>query len=290
MAVPTHPQQAHLVPGYRLDDRYELLYPFAQGGMATVWVARIQGKHGFEKLVAVKTILSHLAREEGFRAMFLDEASIAARIRHPNVVSTLDVEAKEGELFLIMEYVHGEPLSRLIRNAVRGGSKIPPPIVATIMAGALHGLHAAHELVHALGEILDRIVWSGRVSARAHLTDPLTPTDLADAFHVSLRTLQRSPRLAGGPMWPGGLALHRNGSLIAVYGRWAHRLDRRSLRVTHDEPASFEHHEDRSRLALDAPLDAPLGAPLLVERELGTEFLEVHDRLQCFVRRVVEPG
>src|SRR3984957_9162511 len=55
--VSFNPQQAHLVPGFRLDDRYELLYPYAQGGMATVWVARLQGKHGFEKLVAVKTLL-----------------------------------------------------------------------------------------------------------------------------------------------------------------------------------------------------------------------------------------
>jgi serine/threonine-protein kinase len=83
-------QQSHLHPGFRLD-RYELLYPLAQGGMATVWVARLTGKHGFEKLVAIKTILPQYADDPDFQSMFLDEARLASRIRHPNVAEIMDL-------------------------------------------------------------------------------------------------------------------------------------------------------------------------------------------------------
>src|SRR3954464_7137402 len=100
------PQEARLIPGYRLDGRYELLYPYAQGGMATVWLARVQGKHGFEKLVAVKTILSHPARDDAFRSMFLDEASIAARIRHPNVADILDLGEEHDTLYMVLEWIN----------------------------------------------------------------------------------------------------------------------------------------------------------------------------------------
>src|SRR5678816_877214 len=87
----------------------------------------------------------HYARDPDFVPMFLDEARLAARIRHPNVVSTLDVVALEGELFLVMDFVQGESLSRLMRASKLLDQKIPPTIVCTIMAGVLHGLHAAHE-------------------------------------------------------------------------------------------------------------------------------------------------
>jgi serine/threonine-protein kinase len=81
---------APLEPGSRLD-RYELLFPIGRGGMANVWVARLQGKHGFEQLVAVKSILPKYAEDPNFQKMFLDEARIVARIRHPNVASILDL-------------------------------------------------------------------------------------------------------------------------------------------------------------------------------------------------------
>jgi serine/threonine-protein kinase len=137
--------------------RYVLHDEIAAGGAASVHLGRQTGAAGFARTVAIKRLHPHVARDPELASMLVDEARLAARIRHPNVVSTLDVEAKEGELFLIMEYVHGEPLSRLIRNAVRGGSKIPPPIVATIMAGALHGLHAAHEARDEQGELLELV-------------------------------------------------------------------------------------------------------------------------------------
>ena len=124
------PQQAHLVPGYRLDGRYELLYPYAQGGMATVWLARVQGKHGFEKLVAVKTILPHLASDKGFRDMFLDEASIASRIRHPNVADIVDLGEEGDTLYMVLEWVNGDSWSKLYGAVQAAGHAVPDPPLA----------------------------------------------------------------------------------------------------------------------------------------------------------------
>jgi serine/threonine-protein kinase len=87
--------------------------------------------------------------------MFLDEARLAARIRHPNVVPTLDVVATEGEIFLVMDYVQGESLSRL-RIAMQDAKRhADPRIIAAIMSGVLHGLHAAHEAKSEQGESLN---------------------------------------------------------------------------------------------------------------------------------------
>ncbi|MGH7270385.1 MAG: hypothetical protein ACREJ3_08130, partial [Polyangiaceae bacterium] len=79
-----------LAPGHKLD-RYELLCPIAEGGMASVWVARQRGKHGFEKLVAIKMILPKFAGDVRFQDMFLDEARIASRIEHVNVAQIFDL-------------------------------------------------------------------------------------------------------------------------------------------------------------------------------------------------------
>ena len=155
MRAPTHPQQAHLQPGYRLDDRYELLYPFAEGGMATVWVARVQGKHGFEKLVAVKTILPHLAGDQGFRTMFLDEAAIASRIRHPNVADIDDLGEESGTLYMVLEWITGDSWSRLYQAIVKQGQTFPLYALLRIAADACGGLHAAHELRSEDGSLLN---------------------------------------------------------------------------------------------------------------------------------------
>jgi eukaryotic-like serine/threonine-protein kinase len=139
------PASSPLVPGYRLD-RYELICPIAMGGMATVWVARMQGKHGFERLVAVKSILAGYAADPTFQRMFLDEARIATRIEHTNVARILDLGEQSDVVYLVMEYVDGDALSRLHRVMVKKGQLIPPGIVLRVVADACGGLHAAHEL------------------------------------------------------------------------------------------------------------------------------------------------
>ena len=125
--------------------RYTLCGEIAAGGMAAVYFARMEGTGGFAKSVAVKRLHPQFATDPDFRSMILDEARLAARIRHPNVVSPIDVIDMEDEVLLAMEYVHGQALSRLIRASVAKGETVPLAICASIMTGMLHGLHAAHE-------------------------------------------------------------------------------------------------------------------------------------------------
>jgi eukaryotic-like serine/threonine-protein kinase len=137
--------------------RYALHGEIAAGGMAAVHIGRLLGPVGFARTVAIKRLHPPLAKDPEFVAMFLDEARLAARIRHPNVVSTLDIVATEGELFVVMDHVQGESLARLMRVARTLQQPVPVPIVAAIMVGVLHGLHAAHEARDEQGEPL-RIV------------------------------------------------------------------------------------------------------------------------------------
>lgn len=149
------PRSGDLVAGVVLDGRYELLRPVARGGMAVVWLARVKGKLGFEKLVAVKTILPHLAKDESFRTMFLDEARIASRIRHPNVVSMEDLGEDEGTLYMVLEWILGDSLARLFDVAKKSGHPVPLDVLLRILADACAGLHSAHELRGEDGRLLD---------------------------------------------------------------------------------------------------------------------------------------
>jgi serine/threonine-protein kinase len=139
------PRPSPIAAGYRLD-RYELVCPIAEGGMASVWIARQTGKHGFQKLVAVKTILPKYAAEPKFQRMFIDEARIASRIEHTNVTQILDVGEQHDVTYLVMEYVDGDALSKIHRAVQNQDRKLPLGIVLRILADVCGGLHAAHEL------------------------------------------------------------------------------------------------------------------------------------------------
>jgi eukaryotic-like serine/threonine-protein kinase len=134
--------------------RYALCGELASGGMATVHLARQIGAAGFARIVAVKRLHERFARDPEFVAMFLDEARLVARIRHPNVVQTIDVVAEGSELFLVMEYVHGESLLKLLQVSAKAGTLVPIPIASAILAATLHGLHEAHEARSETGEPL----------------------------------------------------------------------------------------------------------------------------------------
>ncbi|MBL8743336.1 MAG: protein kinase [Myxococcales bacterium] len=135
--------------GKVLAGRYELLKQIAVGGMATVHLARALGVGGFERLVAIKVMHAHIGAEPDFVTMFLDEARLAARIRHPNVVPTLDVQESADGLFLVMEYIEGPSLHQLIKATSAGktaGNGIPLAVTLRLTIDALSGLHDAHEL------------------------------------------------------------------------------------------------------------------------------------------------
>jgi serine/threonine protein kinase len=140
------PESARAPP--RVIGRYAVYGEIGSGGMATVYFGRLRGAGGFSRPVAIKRLHPHFAKTPRFVDAFLDEARLAAQIRHPNVVPTLDVVNESGELLLVMEYIVGASLSELwdIETAFgTGGARIAPGIAASVVAGALHGLHAAHE-------------------------------------------------------------------------------------------------------------------------------------------------
>lgn len=125
--------------------RYVLHGELASGGMATVHFGRLSGPVGFSRAVAIKRLHPHFAKDPEFVTMFLDEARLCGRIRHPNVVPTLDVVTTQGEIFIVMEYIAGEALSKLMKAATSREIMMPPKVAATIMSSVLHGLHAAHQ-------------------------------------------------------------------------------------------------------------------------------------------------
>ena len=125
--------------------------------MASVHLGRLLGPAGFARTVAIKRMHPQCAKERDFVAMFVDEARLAARVQHPNVVPTLDVVATRGELFLVMEYVRGESLARLQSEATARNERIPPRVACAIVIGLLQGLHAAHEAKSELGEDLHMV-------------------------------------------------------------------------------------------------------------------------------------
>jgi eukaryotic-like serine/threonine-protein kinase len=126
----------------------------AAGGMATVHVGRLLGAAGFSRTVAIKRLHDAYAKDTDFVAMLLDEARLAAMIRHPNVVPTLDVVAEEDELLVVMEYVEGDSVAHLTKLTLNAGQRVPVSFAAAIVAQALHGLHAAHEARDRNGEPL----------------------------------------------------------------------------------------------------------------------------------------
>ena len=135
--------------------RYTLFDQFATGGMATVHLGRLDGAGGFSRVVAIKRLLPHLVQNEDFTQMLLKEARLAARVRHPNVVPTLDVVASKGDVLLVLEYVHGEALSTLCRIQVKQKKDhIPVDVAATIMRDVLQGLEAVHEATDERGRSL----------------------------------------------------------------------------------------------------------------------------------------
>ncbi|MFO0611438.1 MAG: serine/threonine-protein kinase [Polyangiaceae bacterium] len=134
-----------LRPGSMLG-RYELLSPIAQGGMAAVWAARQTGAHGFQKTVAVKTMLPALSEDPHFERMFLAEGRTAMRVHHPNVVEILDLGEERGVIYLVMEWLDGESLSSLMKVYERAGELLPLRFAVYVAARACRGLHAAHEV------------------------------------------------------------------------------------------------------------------------------------------------
>ncbi|MGH7271248.1 MAG: serine/threonine protein kinase [Polyangiaceae bacterium] len=130
--------------GERLD-RFELIAELASGGMGAVFLARLGGAGGFQRLYAIKRLHEHLARHGEFIEMFLDEARLAASIHHPNVVPILEIGTTSAGYYLVMEYIEGDTMGHLFQAAVRRERRMPVRVSLRIAIDVLAGLHAAHD-------------------------------------------------------------------------------------------------------------------------------------------------
>lgn len=125
--------------------RYELHSELASGGMAVVHLGRLRGDAGFSRAVAIKRLHRQYVGDPELTTLLLDEARLASRLRHPNIVAPRDLIVSGKEIFVVMEYIQGLTLAALVRKARAKGEPIPIAIVARIMSDVLTGLHAAHE-------------------------------------------------------------------------------------------------------------------------------------------------
>ena len=137
--------------------RYDIIYPLASGGMAAVYVGRLSGMAGFEKLVTLKIIHSHLAAERQFIEMFLDEARLAARIHHPNVGEIYEIIEDHGQLIIAAEFIDGFSLRHLLRESRERRISISRPIAAWICAEVCQGLQVVHALTDDDGHPLNLV-------------------------------------------------------------------------------------------------------------------------------------
>ena len=131
--------------------KYKLVKLIASGGMAEVYLAKQAGAAGFEKLVCLKRILPHLARDKQFVDMFLNEARLAAQLDHPNIVSIFDLGETNGNYFIAMEFIDGPNLRSVAKRAAELGELLPIPEVCKIISMAASGLQYAHDLADSNG-------------------------------------------------------------------------------------------------------------------------------------------
>jgi len=210
-----------LSPGQTIGG-YEIVRHVTSGGMASLYLGRRRGVAGFQKLVAIKIVHPHLAQEQRFIGMFLDEARLMARIQHPNVVHIEELTEDQGTFLMVMEYVHGCALFELLKRLAQRGRSLNPALAAWIAARAAEGLHAAHELSDAKGNSLN--VVHRDVSPQNVLLSFAGHVKLID-FGVAKSTQQQQQTRAGvlrgkigymSPEQANGLPLDRRSDIYAL--------------------------------------------------------------------------
>ena len=134
--------------------RYELLARLATGGMGEIFLARMEGAAGFEKLFVVKRILPHLADDQRFRQMLIAEARLASKLSHANICQVYELGETDGQLYIVMEYLEGVTLLPLLRKQSKLQGQLDFGFVGGVIQQATDALHYAHELVDRSGESL----------------------------------------------------------------------------------------------------------------------------------------
>jgi serine/threonine-protein kinase len=251
----------------------------AHGGMGTVWLARMTGKHGFERLVALKTVLQSYTHDRQFCDMFLDEARIAAQIDHENVARILEIGEDRNILYYAMELIDGESLRKLYRDVRGAGQAFPMPIALRVTADACAGLHATHELRGPDGVPLD--VVHRDVSPQNLLVSVRGTTKLID-FGVAKARARRSEETAAGtlkgkieymaPEQARGDPLDRRADVYSLGAVLYELLAGRPVRDT-DEGKQLAALHDLMTGAPFPPLPPTVPAPVraIVDRALARE-------------------
>src|SRR5258706_9554243 len=134
--------------------RYELLARLAVGGMGEIFLARLEGAEGFEKLYVVKRILAHLADDTRFRQMLIAEARIASKMSHPNICQVFELGETEGQLYIVMEYLEGVSLLPLLRRFSKAQGQLELGFVAGVIQQTTDAMNYAHELKDRDGQYL----------------------------------------------------------------------------------------------------------------------------------------
>jgi serine/threonine-protein kinase len=133
--------------GHVIDGKYELVSIAGEGGMATVYKARVRGAAGFQRPVAVKHIKPEYRALKNYIDMFIEEARVGSELAHPNIVQVHDFVSEAGSYYLVMEWVEGIDLGAFIATYKDTGRDVPWQLAVSIGIGALHGLGAAHDRV-----------------------------------------------------------------------------------------------------------------------------------------------
>ena len=150
--------------------RYELLARLAAGGMGEIFLARLEGAAGFEKLYVVKRILPHLASDPRFRKMLIAEAQIASKMAHANICQVYELGETDGQLFIVMEYLEGVALLPLLRACSRAGKPLADGLIGSLFGQTCDAIHYAHELKDRAGNSLD-VIHRDVTPANVFLTD-----------------------------------------------------------------------------------------------------------------------
>jgi serine/threonine protein kinase len=126
--------------------KFVLLEKIATGGMAEIWLAKQSGIKGFEKLVVIKKILSHLNKNEKFTKMFINEAKIASKLNHPNIVQIYDLGKEVDSFYIVMEYIQGYDLLTIVKKSIKAQKRLPLSYAVKIIANAANALYYANTL------------------------------------------------------------------------------------------------------------------------------------------------
>jgi serine/threonine-protein kinase len=275
--------------------RYELLARLAIGGMGEIFLARLEGAEGFEKLYVVKKILSHLADDARFRQMLVAEARIASKMSHPNICQVFELGETEGQLYIVMEYLEGVSLLPMLRRFSREQRALEFGFVAGVIQQVTDAMNYAHELKDRSGEnlgIIHRDVTPSNIFLTETGVAKVLDFGIAKARGASKQTEEGTVKgkyaymapeqLKGGSIdrrvdvFALGVVLYE---MIALRRLFQRKTDYLTFRAVMEQPIPDIRRyrpdlPDGAAEALARALDRDPGARFETARQLGTAILD----------------